>query len=159
MAVLAPLVVVLLTKVVQQLIQPNIAPAFSIAVAVAALYGGWGPAIVASLLGAIAFLLFPQTIAGPEGLVRIIQFAIIATALSWIAGAVYRQRWLAMGQLEENDRLRDIAERAAHESEEAAIRAEQAMSVAEEEAMNAQQAAHEAAVALEARRACERALR
>ena len=158
-AVLAPLVVVLLTKVVQQLIQPNIAPAFSIAVAVAALYGGWGPAIVASLLGAIAFLLFPQTIAGPEGLVRIIQFAIIATALSWIAGAVYRQRWLAMGQLEENDRLRDIAERAAHESEEAAIRAEQAMSVAEEEAMNAQQAAHEAAVALEARRASERALR
>jgi PAS domain S-box-containing protein len=158
-AILAPVAIVLLTKVIQQLIEPKLAPALSIAVAIAALYGGWGPALVASLLGAASYLLFPEITRGPEGLVRIIQFAVIAATLSWIAGAVYRQRWLAMGQLEENDRLRDIAERAAHESEEAAMRAEQAMSVAEEEAVNAQQAAHEAALALEAKRATERTLR
>jgi PAS domain S-box-containing protein len=158
-AILAPLFIILLTKAIQQVIQPNLAPAFSIAVAVAALYGGWGPAIVASLLSAAGFLLFPQIMHGPDGLVRLIQFTVIAATLSGIAGAVYRQRWLAIGQLEENDRLRDVAERAARESEEAALRAEQAMSVAEEETVNAQQAAHEAATALEARRAIERTLR
>jgi PAS domain S-box-containing protein len=159
LAVLAPAAVILVTKAVQHLIQPTLTPTFSVAVAIAALFGGWGPGIVASVLSAVGFMFFPHLMAGPEGTVRLIQFLVIATVITWTAGAAYRHRWQAASQAAENARLRGAAETAAVEAQEAATRAEQAMSVAEEEAVNAEEAAHEAAVALEAREEAERSLR
>ena len=159
LAVLSPAAVILLTKGIQHLMEPRLSPSFSVAVAIAALFGGWGPGAVASVLCAAGFLFFPHLVEGPEGVVRMVQFAVIATVITWITGAAYRDRWLAAGQAQENLRLRDAAETAAAGAREAANRAEQAMSVAEEEAVNAEEAAHEAAVALEARETAERSLR
>ena len=159
MAVLAPIAVVLVTKGIQLLLEPTLNPAFSVAVAIAALFGGWGPGAIASVLSTVGFTFFPHLLAGPDGVVRIIQFLVIATVITWIGGLAYRHRWLAVGQADENARLRGVAERAAREAEEAATRAEQAMSVAEEEAVNAEEAMHETAVALKAQQDAERSLR
>ena len=159
LAVLAPIAVVLVTKGIQLLLEPTLNPAFSVAVAIAALFGGWGPGAIASVLSTVGFTFFPHLLAGPDGVVRIIQFLVIATVITWIGGLAYRHRWLAVSQADENARLRGVAERAAREAEEAATRAEQAMSVAEEEAVNAEEAVHETAVALKAQQDAERSLR
>src|ERR671920_508512 len=88
---LAPVAVIVATKLVQGMIQPTLNPAFSVAVAMAALFGGWGPGILASVLSILGYTLFPHMLAGADGVVRVIQFVVIATIITWIAGMAYRQ--------------------------------------------------------------------
>ena len=52
------------------------------------------------------------------------QFVVLATAVTWVAGSGYRQRWRAERQAEENARLRALAERAAGQALEATALAE-----------------------------------
>ena len=115
-------------------------PPFSLAVAVAALYGGWGPGVLASVLSALGYAFFPNLLTGAAGLTRMSQFVVLATALTWVAGSVYRQRWRAERQAKENARLRALAERAA-------VRALEATALAEGEAVKAAAVAAGAEVA------------
>jgi two-component system, cell cycle sensor histidine kinase and response regulator CckA len=150
-AVVAPVVVVAVTMVVQQSIAPTAAPIFSLAIAVAALYGGWGPGVVASILSIVGYLFFPGLLTGPAGVTRLVQFLVVATGITALGGFVYRQRWLAVAQAGENARLRRTAEEAASEAQEAMAVAEEETLKAEQFASDASQAAHEAQVALDAR--------
>jgi two-component system, cell cycle sensor histidine kinase and response regulator CckA len=150
-AVVAPAVVVAVTMVVQQSIAPTAAPIFSLAIAVAALYGGWGPGVVASILSLLGYLFFPGLLTGPAGVTRLVQFLVVATGITALGGFVYRQRWLAAAQAGENARLRRTAEEAASEAQEAMAVAEEETLKAEQFASDASEAAHEAQVALDAR--------
>ena len=138
-AALAPAVIIVATRTIHW-IAPTAVPPFSLAVAVAALYGGWGPGVLASVLSALGYAFFPNLLTGAAGLTRMSQFVVLATALTWVAGSVYRQRWRAERQAEENARLRALAERAA-------VRALEATALAEGEAVKAAAVAAGAEVA------------
>jgi PAS domain S-box-containing protein len=136
-AVALPVAVGLLTRAIRQSFAPGATPAFGAAVALAALYGGWGPGLVATLLGAAGYFMFPGLLEGAEGLTRGVQYVIVSLALTWMSGMVHRQRWLAVGRAEENIRLR-------HHAEEAAARAEAATHAARQEAARAEGLVEEA---------------
>jgi len=63
-AVALPLLVALVTLALRSVGVAGLGPAFSVAVAIAAVYGGWGPGVVASVLSLGGFFLFPDVIAG-----------------------------------------------------------------------------------------------
>ena len=150
-AIVAPIVVAAATKVIQSAVAPTAAPIFSLAVAVAALYGGWGPGLVATALSVTGYLLFPNLLAGPAGVTRIIQVIVVSLGITALGGFVYRQRWLAVAQSKENARLRRVAEESASEAQEAMAVAEEEALKAEQSAVDAANAAREAQVALDAR--------
>jgi PAS domain S-box-containing protein len=154
-AVVAPVVVVAITLVAQQVIAPTAVPVFSLAVAVAALYGGWGAGVVASVLSLIGYFFFPGLLVGSAGVTRLVQFLVVASGITALGGFVYRQRWLAVAQAVENVRLRRTAEEAASEAQEAMAVAEEETLKAEQFASDASEAAHEAQVALDARMEAE----
>ena len=136
---------------IQSAVPPTAAPIFSLAVAVAALYGGWGPGLVATALSVTGYLLFPNLLAGPAGVTRIIQVIVVSLGITALGGFVYRQRWLAVAQSKENARLRRVAEESASEAQEAMAVAEEEALKAEQSAVDAANAAREAQVALDAR--------
>ena len=150
-AIVAPIVVAAATKLIQAELAPTAAPIFSLAVAVAALYGGWGPGLVATVVSLLCYLLFPNLLAGPAGVTRIIQVIVVSLGITALGGFVYRQRWLAVAQAKENARLRRVAEESASEAQEAMAVAEEETLKAEQSAVDAANAAHEAQVALDAR--------
>jgi PAS domain S-box-containing protein len=107
---------VIATRIIQPLVAPSVTPPFILAVIIAALYGGTGPGALTSLLsvGAMSYWFFPPvSLDSPADLARQLVFLIVAGVTTWVAGTVHRQRWLAIRQSEENDRLRRVAEDAA----------------------------------------------
>ena len=130
LAIAATAAAVAVTKIVQPLIYPSVTPPFILAVALAALYGGRGPGALASVLSVAALSHWfypPFRLDTPVGLARQLMFLVVATTTAWVAGTVQRQRWLAVRQSQENDRLRRVAEDAAAESEAAAQGAAEAL--------------------------------
>jgi PAS domain S-box-containing protein len=160
-AVALPLLVALLTLAIRGLGVTGLGPAFSVAVAIAALYGGWGPGAVASVLSLAGFFLFPDLLQGPLGTPRLIQFAVISTVITWAGGAAYRERWRAVRESMESGRLRRIAEQASEEAQANARQAEAAAveaEVATQEASEALAALSEAEAALRAKDKAQAAL-
>ena len=150
-AIVAPIVIVLATKLIQSTVAPTAAPIFSLGVAVAAIYGGWGPGALATVLSAAGYLLFPDLLAGAAGVTRMAQVLVVTSGITALGGFVYRQRWLAVAQAQDNAHLRRVAEAAASEAEEAMAIAEEETLKAEQSASEAAEAAEEAQVALDAR--------
>jgi two-component system, cell cycle sensor histidine kinase and response regulator CckA len=151
-ALALPLVVALLTLAIRSLGLVGLLPAFSMAVAIAAVYGGWGPGAVATAVSLAGFFLFPDMLAGSLGTPRMIQFVVISTLITWAGGAAYRERWRAVRESMESVRLRELAEQATAEAREQAHNAEAA-------AVEAEVAGQEASEALAALTAAEAALR
>jgi PAS domain S-box-containing protein len=109
-------VAVIVTRVIQPFVAPSVTPPFILAVVIAALYGGTGPGALASILGvgAMSYWFFPPfSVDTPADLARQLMFLVVAGVTSWVVGTVHRQRWLAVRQSEENERLRQVAEDAA----------------------------------------------
>ena len=151
-ALALPVAIVLATQALRHWVVPEAAPAFSVAVAIAAVYGGWGPGALASVLSLVGFIFFPDLLAGPVGITRLVQFLVVSGVIAWSGGAAYRERWRAVGQARENERLRGLAEQATAAAQDHARRAESA-------AVEAEAAVQEAAKALTARSEVEAALR
>jgi PAS domain S-box-containing protein len=109
-------VAVILTRAIQPFVAPSVTPPFILAVIIASLYGGKGPGALASILGvgAMSYWFFPPfSVDTPADLARQLMFLVVAGVTTWVAGSVHRQRWLAIRQAEENERLRQVAENAA----------------------------------------------
>jgi PAS domain S-box-containing protein len=164
------------TWAIRPLVAPSVTPPFILAVAIAALYGGTGPGVLAALLSllALAYWFFPPLrLDTPADLARLVMFLVVAAITAVIAGTVQRQRWNAVREAREKERLRQAAEEAAQLAKLAATRAEEATRqameashLAEEEAVKAEEAtaeaetaAQEAAEALDRQLKAERALR
>jgi PAS domain S-box-containing protein len=147
-AVALPVVVALLTMAVRSFGVVGLVPAFSVGVALAAVYGGWGPGAVASAVSLACYFLFPDAV----GMPRLIQFVVIAALITWAGGSAYRERWRAVREAMQSVRLRAIAEQATAEAQQQAQNAESA-------AVEAEVAGREAAEALAALTAAETALR
>jgi two-component system cell cycle sensor histidine kinase/response regulator CckA len=130
LAVLATAAAVVVAQLVRPWVYPSVTPPFIVAVAVAALYGGRGPAALASLLSvaALSYWFFPPFHADtPANIGRQLMFLAAATVVTMIAGTAYNQRWRAIQQAKENKRLREVAEGAATEAEMAAQEAADAL--------------------------------
>ena len=151
-AVALPPLVALLTLAIRLYGVRGLGPAFSVAVAIAGVYGGWGPGAVASALSLTCYFLFPDLIEGPLGTPRLIQFLVTSAVITWAGGAAYRERWRAVGESLESARLRQVAEEATEEAQEQARHAEAA-------AVEAEVAGQEASEALAALMEAEAALR
>jgi len=151
-AVALPLLVALVTLALRSVGVAGLGPAFSVAVAIAAVYGGWGPGAVASVLSLGGYFLFPDVIAGSLGATRLVQFLVISVVLTWVGGFAYRERWRAVRESMASGQLREIAERATAEALQQAHNAEAA-------AVEAEVASQEASEALAALTAAEAALR
>jgi PAS domain S-box-containing protein len=151
-ALVLPVTIVLVTQGLRHWVVPQAAPVFSVAVAIAAVYGGWGPGALASALSLTGFIFFPDLLAGPVGATRLVQFLVVSGVITWSGGAAYRERWRAVGQARENARLRSLAEEATAAAQEHAMHAESA-------AVEAEVAVQEAAEALAARSEVEAMLR
>jgi PAS domain S-box-containing protein len=150
LAVVATVVAIGVTWIVEPLVAPSVTPPFILAVAIAALYGGRGPGALASLLSvaALSYWFFPRFhLDTPADLARQAMFLVVATVTTWLAGTVHRQRWLAVQRAQENERLRAVAETAAVKAGEATRLAVEASHQAEEEAVKAEEAAAEAELA------------
>jgi PAS domain S-box-containing protein len=142
---------------VQPLVAPSVTPPFILAVAIAALYGGRGPGALATILSLIAlgYWFFPPfDLETPADLARQTLFLVVAGITAWIAGTVHHQRWLAVQQAQQNERLREAADEAAREARQAAAKAEESTRLAleashqaEEEAVKAEEATAEAEMA------------
>jgi PAS domain S-box-containing protein len=176
LAVVVTVAAVVVTKALQPLVAPSVTPPFILAVAIAALYGGIGPGVLAALLSSIALILWffpPFQLEPPPNVARQVMFLVVAAITAWIAGTVHRQRWRASRQAEENERLRLVAEEAATKAKQAVVAAGEATRLAveashqaEEEAVKAEEAtveaetaAQEAADALDRQIEAEKALR
>src|SRR6476646_4562987 len=151
-ALALPVAIVLATQALRHWVVPEAAPAFSVAVAIAAVYGGWGPGALASALSLAGFVFFPDLLAGPIGTTRLFQFLLVSGVITWSGGAAYRERWRAVGQARENERLRRLADQATAAAQEHARQAESS-------AVEAKVAVQEAAEALTARSEVEATLR
>ncbi len=147
-ALAMPVAIGLLTRAVQQSFAPTATPAFGVAVAVAALYGGWGPGLVATVLGLVGYLFFPGLLHGAAGVTRGIQYLIVSLTLTWMGGVAFRQRWLAVGRAEENARLRRRAEEAAARAEAATAASRAETDRAERLAAEAEDSARQVAATL-----------
>jgi PAS domain S-box-containing protein len=100
---------------------PSVTPLFILAVAIAALFGGIGPGALASLLSALAlsyWFLPPLNVDNPADLIRLALFLVVATVITWIAGAAHRHRSYADRQARESERLRRLADELAARAEE-----------------------------------------
>src|SRR4051812_15694183 len=101
-AVAATAAAVLIGLLLRPLIHPSVLSPFLLAVAVASLYGGVGPGVVASLLSvaALSYWFFPALhqlgIATSADTARILLFLVVAGVITWMAGTVRDQRWKAM---------------------------------------------------------------
>src|SRR5512138_3393009 len=115
-AVALPLLVAVLTLGIRSLAIPGLGPAFSVAVAVAAVYGGWGPGAVASVLSLASYFLFPDLLQGALGMSRLVQLGLISAVITWAGGAAYRHRWRAVHESLQSVRLRRVAEEAMQEA-------------------------------------------
>jgi len=159
LAVLTTAVAVVVTRAIQPLVWPSVTPFFILAVAVAALYGGSGPGVLASLLSvtALGYWFFPPfgsfAIQSRADFAREATFLVVAAVMVWIAGSVETQRLRAAERGRENERLRRVAEDAAALAEMATRQARDASGQAEAGASKAHEAAMEAEVA--ARRAAD----
>ena len=95
-------------------IAPSVTPAFLLAVAVAAYYGGVLPGIVASTLSVVLLVLFffPPTadLIGQTTVFRLLNYAATAAGLTLIGGMANRTSRLALEQARENRDLREQAE-------------------------------------------------
>ena len=151
-ALVLPVAIVLVTEALRHWVAPEAAPAFSLAVAIAAIYGGWGPGALASAVSLAGFVFFPDLLAGPIGTTRLFQFLLVSGVITWTGGAAYRERWRAVGQARENERLRRLADQATAAAQEHARQAESS-------AVEAKVAVQEAAEALTARSEIEETLR
>jgi PAS domain S-box-containing protein len=151
-ALALPVAIVLVTVALRHWVVPEAAPAFSVAVAIAAIYGGWGPGALASAVSLAGFIFFPDLLAGHVGATRLIQFLVVSGVITWSGGAAYRERWRAVGQARENERLRRLADQATAMAQEHAKQAESA-------AREAEVAVRELAAALTARSEVEATLR
>jgi PAS domain S-box-containing protein len=151
-ALALPVAIVLVTVALRHWVVPEAAPAFSVAVAIAAIYGGWGPGALASAVSLAGFIFFPDLLAGHVGATRLIQFLAVSGVITWSGGAAYRERWRAVGQARENERLRRLADQATAMAQEHAKQAESA-------ALEAEVAVRELAEALTARSEVEATLR
>jgi PAS domain S-box-containing protein len=86
----------------QPLIYPSVTPPFILAVALAALYGGIGPGLLASVLGALVlnYWFFPPLhaleIGSSADLARQLVYLVVATVIAWLGGTVHSQRWRAV---------------------------------------------------------------
>ncbi len=102
LAVAATAAAVIVGLLLRPLIHPSVSPPFILAVAVAALYGGIGPGVLASLLSAAAlnYWFFPPlqslSIAASADTARMLVFLIVAAVITWLAGTVRNQRWKEM---------------------------------------------------------------
>jgi two-component system, cell cycle sensor histidine kinase and response regulator CckA len=151
-AVALPLLVALLTLALRSVGLVGLGPAFSVAVAIASVYGGWGPGALASALSLAGYFLFPDLLEGPLGTTRLIQFVVISIVITWAGGTGYRERWRAVREAMQSVRLRQVAEQATAEAQQQARNAEAA-------AVEAEVAVQEAAEALSALTEAEAALR
>jgi PAS domain S-box-containing protein len=151
-AVALPVVVALLTMAIRSFGVVGLVPAFSVGVAVAAVYGGWGPGALASGVSLAGYFLFPDLLEGGVGTPRLIQFVVISALITWAGGTAYRERWRAVRESMQSVRLREIAEQASEEAQQQAQNAEAA-------AVEAEVAGQEAAEALAALSEAEAALR
>jgi PAS domain S-box-containing protein len=116
-AVLATGVAGVADRLLQPLIHPSVTPPFILAVALAALYGGIGPGLLASVLGALVlnYWFFPPIHAfGATSfgdVARQLVYLVVATVIAWLGGTVHSQRWravqtnAALGASEERFRL------------------------------------------------------
>jgi two-component system, cell cycle sensor histidine kinase and response regulator CckA len=95
-------------------ITPSVTPAFLLAVAVAAYYGGFLPGIAASALSVVLLALFfyPPTagLIGQTTIFRLLNYVATAVGLALIGGLAHRSRRLALAQARENQALRERAE-------------------------------------------------
>jgi PAS domain S-box-containing protein len=151
-ALALPVGIVLATEALRRWVVPGVGPAFSVAVAIAAIYGGWGPGALASAASLAGFIFFPDLLAGPVGITRLVQFLLVSGVITWSGGAAYRERWRAIGEARENERLRHLADQATAAALEHARQAESS-------AAEAKAAVQEAAEALTARSEVEATLR
>jgi PAS domain S-box-containing protein len=93
---------VIVALLLRPLIYPSVLAPFLLPVAVAALYGGIGPAVVASLLSAAALIywFFPPFhalgIDASADVARLLVFLVVAAVITWMGGMVRNQRWKAM---------------------------------------------------------------
>ena len=98
LAVAATAAALILGLLLRPLIYPSTLAPFLLAVAVAALYGGIGPGVVASLLSAAAlnYWFFPPlqvlAIAESSDVVRLLVFLAVAAVMTWLGGTVRNQR-------------------------------------------------------------------
>ncbi len=141
---------VVITFAIRPLVNPSLTPPFILAVAIAALYGGWGPGVLASILSVVALAtwFFPPFGSDTAAdLARLLLFLTVALVTSWIAGSVIRRREEALRHSAESERLRHLAEEAAAEAEMATQQALDAGRQAEDEARKATDAALEAELA------------
>jgi PAS domain S-box len=172
LAVLTTAVAVVVTRAIQPLVWPSVTPFFILAVAVAALYGGSVPGVLASLLSVVAlgYWFFPPfgsfAIQSRADFAREATFLVVAAVMVWIASSVETQRLRAAERGRENERFRRVAEDAAalaevatRQAREASGQAEAGASKAREAAMEAEVAARGAADALARQQESETALR
>src|SRR5689334_2499347 len=109
LAVLTTAVAVVVTRAIQPLVWPSVTPFFILAVAVAALYGGSGPGVLASLLSvtALGYWFFPPfgsfAIQSRADFAREATFLVVAAVMVWIAGSVETQRLRAAERGRENE--------------------------------------------------------
>jgi PAS domain S-box-containing protein len=114
---------VLVAKLAQPFVASSVTPPFILAVAIAALYGGFGPGLLALALStfALSYWFFPPLQQGPPtDLARQAIFLVVGAAVAWLGGTLERQRRLAIGEARNNERLRQQAEaalRLQHEAE------------------------------------------
>jgi PAS domain S-box-containing protein len=151
-AVALPVLVAVLTLAIRSLGIAGLVPAFSVAVTIAAVYGGWGPGVAATAVSLACYSLFPDVLEGALGATRLIQFVVIGALITWAGGSAYRERWRAVRESRESMRLRQLSERATAEAQLQARNAEAA-------AVEAEVATQEASEALAALTAAEAALR
>jgi PAS domain S-box-containing protein len=113
----------LATRTLGPLLDPDVPPVFLLGIAVAAVYGGLGPGVLASVLSLAVLVAwyFPPPIAGgpagPADIARELVFVAAASGICWIGAAAYRARQQAVAHARENDLLRQRAEDAMMEAE------------------------------------------
>ena len=124
-AVAATALAALVMQAIHPLVAPSVTPPFLLAVALAALFGGVGPGLLAVALGLLALQAWffpPIRTATTIDAARQIMFVGVGVTIAWIAGMVDRQRRRALWDAREKDRLQlaaaESAERAnqAHEA-------------------------------------------
>jgi PAS domain S-box-containing protein len=124
-AVAATALAALVMQAIHPLVAPSVTPPFLLAVALAALFGGVGPGLLAVALGLVALQAWffpPIRTATTIDAARLIMFVVVGGTIAWIAGMVDRQRRRALWDAKEKDRLQvaaaESAERAnqAHEA-------------------------------------------
>jgi PAS domain S-box-containing protein len=122
-AVVATLAVLVLRLLLQPVLE-NASPflLFALAVMVSAWYGGFGPGLFATLVGAVAadyFLLHPlgQFSRGDNQLARTAVFVIVGGQISWLSGALHNAKRRAEREAHAARQSRDALRRAHDELE------------------------------------------